>query len=175
MSGPAWASAPLPPAVDPAAPAVLRAALPDARRAGASRLTVWGFDVYDASLWVTPGFRAADWAQSAFALQLRYLRDFEGREIAQRSLDEMRRAAPPMTEAQSRQWLHAMASIFPNVRQGDRLLGLYEPGTGVRFFYNGAPIGTVNDASFAQRFFAIWLGPQTSEPAMRDALLAPLK
>ncbi len=152
-------------------PPELRAALPEAQRGGEARLTYWGFNVYDASLWTGAGFRSGDWPRHAFALELHYLRAFDGEDIAKRSADEMRRAGP-MTAAQSSQWLDAMKAAFPDVKKGDRLLGLYEPGVGVRFFHNGTPTGTVRDADFAQRFFGIWLGPRTSEPAMREALLA---
>lgn len=152
----------------------LRAAMPEARPAGAIRFTTWGFDIYDASLWVAPGFRADSWSQRPLALELRYLRSFDGEDIAKRSLDEMRRVNP-MPDAQAAQWLRAMKSAFPDVKKGDRLLGVYDPETGARFFHNGAPTATVGDPQFAQRFFAIWLAPQTSEPAMRDALLAPVK
>jgi hypothetical protein len=161
------------PAAAEPAPAV-RAALPEARPAGAFRFTSWGFDIYDASLWVSPGFRAERWAQRPLALELHYLRAFEGDDIARRSLDEMRRAAP-VPDAQAALWLRAMKAAFPNVKKGDRLLGVYDPDTGTRFFHNGTPTAAVADAQFAQRFFAIWLAPQTSEPAMRDALLAPVR
>lgn len=156
------------------APPALRAALPDAKPAGAIRFTSWGFDIYDASLWVAPGFRVDRWFQQPLALQLQYLRAFDGDDIAQRSLDEMRRAAP-VSDAQAAQWLRAMKTAFPDVKKGDRLLGVYDPEAGARFFHNGAPTATVADAQFAQRFFAIWLAPQTSQPAMREALIAPVR
>ncbi|MEJ7686316.1 MAG: chalcone isomerase family protein [Variovorax sp.] len=162
-AGASSAAAPVPPE--------LRTALPEAQRSGAARLTYWGFDVYDASLWVAAGFRPGDWPRHAFALQLHYLRAFDGEDIAKRSVNEMRRAGP-MTATQSAQWLDAMKAAFPDVKKGDRLLGVYAPGAGVRFFHNGTATGTVRDADFAQRFFGIWLGPQTSEPALREALLA---
>lgn len=165
----AGASAPL---GNPAPAAEVRTALPEARLGGATRFTVWGFEVYDAILWTTPGFQPAQWAERPFALELRYLRSFDGDAIAERSLEEMRRAAS-MTDAQRSQWLAAMKAAFPNVKKGDRLTGVYAPGGGARFFHNGAASGTVSDAQFAQRFFAIWLGPRSSEPAMRDALLGP--
>ncbi|MET0543606.1 MAG: chalcone isomerase family protein [Variovorax sp.] len=148
----------------------LKAALPDVQRAGESRLTVWGFAVYDASLWVTPGFRAAEWSARPLALELMYLRDFDGESIAKRSLEEMRRSGPIGPE-QAALWLRTMNQAFPDVKKGDRLIGIYEPGTGVRFLHNGRTTANVRDAQFAQRFFAIWLGPQTSEPVLRDALL----
>ncbi len=148
----------------------IRAALPGAQRAGASRLRVWGFEVYDASLWVAPGFRAADWAGKPLALELQYLRKFDGDDIARRSLDEMERAGP-IAPTQAALWLRTMTQAFPDVQKGDRLTGIYEPGIGVRFLHNGRTTANVRDAQFAQRFFAIWLGPQSSEPALREALL----
>lgn len=172
MAMPSSASAqPMASAAAPAAPAPLRALLPDARRFGTARLTIWGFQVYDAVLWVGDGFQATAWAQQPLALELRYLRDFEGAAIARRSIDEMRRSGP-IDAALSDRWLQAMQAVFPDVKKGDRLLGVYEPGTGARFFHNDRPAGAVRDPAFAERFFAIWLGAQTSEPAMRDALLA---
>ncbi|MEP6723055.1 MAG: chalcone isomerase family protein [Variovorax sp.] len=150
--------------------AEVSAALPGAKRAGASRLTVWGFEIYDATLWVSPGFSAAEWAAKPLVLELQYLRRFEGDDIARRSLDEMRRAEPIAPE-QATLWLRTMAQAFPDVKKGDRLTGIYEPGAGVRFLHNGRTTANVRDPQFARRFFGIWLGPQSSEPALREALL----
>lgn len=154
-----------------APPAELQAVLPSARLAGAARLTAWGFNVYDARLFVAPGFRSETYEQTPFALELRYLRALAGRDIAQRSLDEMRRAGP-LPDALAAQWLREMVVMFPDVKKGDSLIGLNQPSGGVRVFFNGVPRGTLGDAAFAARFFGIWLAPQTSEPAMRAALLA---
>jgi len=41
----------------------------------------------------------------------------------------------------------------------------------VRFFLNGRPTGVVAEAEFAARFAGIWLGPATSAPDLRQALL----
>ncbi len=155
---------------DASKPSELGTALPEARRAGGTRLKVWGFDIYDASLWVTPGFRADGWAQRPLALELRYLRNFDGEDIARRSLDEIKRAGP-VSDAQATLWMREMKGAFPDVRKGDRLVGVYEPEVGVRFFHNGTPTAPIADPQFAQRFFAIWLGAKTSEPEMREALL----
>src|SRR6218665_2691275 len=43
----------------------IQAALPTAWPAGSGRLRVWGFEVYDASLWVAPGFRQGSFAEHA--------------------------------------------------------------------------------------------------------------
>ncbi|MBC7680734.1 MAG: chalcone isomerase family protein [Ferruginibacter sp.] len=147
-------------------------ALPQARLAGTTRLSVWGFDIYDARLWAAPGFQAERYADTALALELRYLRDFSRADIARRSLDEMRRSAP-ISDAQAKAWQQKLELAFPDVRKGDRILGIYLPQTRTaRFLTNGQPTGEVSDGDFARLFFGIWLSPQTSEPAMRRALLA---
>ena len=103
-------------------------------------------------------------------LELEYLRDLKGQAIAERSLQEMRRAGP-LPEAQAQRCLAEMQRIFPDVKAGDRITGQHLPGTGARFWFNGRPAGQVDDASFARLFFGIWLAPTTSEPDMRLALL----
>jgi hypothetical protein len=105
------------------------------------------------------------------ALELRYALRFSASQIAERSLVEMRRAGPIGADDEQR-WLQTMRRLFPDVQSGDRLTAVLRPGEGARFFHNGRPLGNVMDAVFAVRFLAIWLGPQTSEPALRNALLA---
>jgi len=147
------------------------AALPQAQAAGTARLAVWGFAVYDARLWVAPGFRQSAFDSHALALELTYLRAFTAADIARRSIEEMRRAGS-FDAAQAQRWQAALAQLLPDVQPGDRLLGVHDPERGARFFHNGKPLGEIADARFSRLFFAIWLGPATSEPALRQALLA---
>lgn len=167
---PLWAGDRLANAAVPVPPAELNAALPGAVFRGAKRLRVWGFDVYDARLWTLPGFAAERYEAEPFALELGYLRDFNGQAIAERSLKEMRRIGSAPAELQAR-WLEEMAQVFPDVRRGERLLGVNRPGEGAFFWFNGQPLGALRDAQFARLFFGIWLSPRTPEPALRQALL----
>ncbi|MBA3056670.1 MAG: chalcone isomerase family protein [Gammaproteobacteria bacterium] len=153
------------------APAEVRTALRGARWSGSARLRYWGFDVYDARLWVSDDFRASRFAQHALMLELVYLRGLQGSSIAERSLVEMRRSAA-IAQAQAQRWLAAMQDAFPDVKAGDRLTGLHSPGVGARFWFNGQPRAFVADPEFSRLFFGIWLAPSTSEPQMRSALLA---
>lgn len=149
----------------------VRAALPEARLAGTSRLRVWGLEVYDAQLWVGPGFRASHYENHPLALSLGYLRALKGPLIAERSLKEMR-ALGELSSAQADAWLRAMTQIFPDVNATDRLTGLHQPGVGARFWLNAQPIGQVADPGFSALFFGIWLAQASSEPALRKQLLA---
>ncbi len=158
-------------AAGPAVPHPVSTVVADARLSGESLFRYFGFAVYKARLWVSPQFKPTDLTGQPFALALDYQRDFAGADIAERSLTEMKRAGG-FSDAQGAQWLAKMKEVFPNIRKGDQLLGIHVPGVGARFLHNGQPLAEVRDTEFSRRFFGIWLSPNTSEPALRSALLA---
>jgi len=57
------------------------------------------------------------------------------------------------------------------VRKGDRITGVNLPPGIVRFYFNGQPIGEIDDPEFTRAFFGIWLDPRTSRPEFRKRLL----
>ena len=132
------------------------------------RYQVWGFEIYDARLWTQPGFTVQNYTASPFALELSYLRSFDGTAIAKRCMDEMHKLGN-ISAAQEKDWLKAMTELFPNVRQGDRLVGIYKPNEGAEFWFQQKRLGAVNDPQFAKLFFGIWLHEATSAPAIRQA------
>jgi len=149
------------------------ATLPQAQLIGKGRLTVFGFQVYDARLWAAPDFRSrgeSGYATQPLALELSYLRNFKALDIAERSIKEMRRSAV-VNDAQEAKWLLEMQRVVPDVKTGDRILGIHKPGIGAEFWVNGKPVGEIQDAEFARLFFGIWLSPKTSEPQIRILLL----
>ena len=168
---PAMVGAQTPTAAPTVPPPEVSADLPGAVWAGTGRMRYFTFNVYDATLWVAPGFSAKQYMQSAFALDLSYLRNLDGHAIAQRSLVEMRRGAT-LTPAQEQRWLAAMQQAFPDVKAGDHITGLHQPGVGASFWFNGASRTVVADTEFSRLFFGIWLAESTSEPRLRTALLA---
>jgi Chalcone isomerase-like len=149
------------------------AQLPDAKPSATVRLRVWGFSIYDAKLWVQRGFKAEGFEQERFGLELRYLRSLKRADIAQRSIAEMRRFAP-IGQAKADLWLARMLESFPDVQDGDTLVGVNKPGVGASFYMNGKLLGEVNDPEFARLFFSIWLHPNSSEQGMRRAMLESL-
>lgn len=151
-------------------PQAVTQAIAGARNLGQARLTVYGFNIYDAKLWVSDRFSAANYASESFALELKYLRNFSGPMIAERSVKEMRRLGA-VTDAQAEKWLQSMNSVFPDIKKGDVLLGLHRPDGSAGFILNGKPIGEIRDVEFTRLFFGIWLSPKTSEPKMRKQLI----
>lgn len=133
------------------------------QRRGQGRFTRFGLLIYEATLW-----SGASPEEPPLALRLDYRRSIAGRTIARASVDEMRRLGAD--EASLSRWGAQMAALFPDVRAGDAILGVYQPGR-AEFLFNGRWLGAIDDAEFARRFFAIWLDPRTSAPALRAALL----
>ena len=147
--------------------------LPGVKPSTQQRLSIWGFDVYDARLWLRPGFSMTSYSAHAFVLEVSYLRSLEGEAISKRSIDEMRKVGA-FSRDQESNWFKAMSDIFPNVQKGDRLQAVNAPNLGVEFLLNDKVIGRIQDPLFAQLFFGIWLHESSSAPALRQAWMKGL-
>ena len=151
--------------------AQLRSVLRTPRLVGQQRFTYWGFDVYDASLWASATFVAEDWATQLLVLELRYLRDFKGADIAQRSIDEMQ-GQRALSATQQSNWSATLQALIPNVRAGEHITGIYTPNKGMQLLHQDRVLGELRDPELAQRFLGIWLAPETSHRKLRQQLLA---
>jgi hypothetical protein len=152
---------------------------------GESRFKVMFFKVYDAKLAVSKLLSNKqqnneqaqnegtykEWKQDTpFALSLTYLRDFEGEDIASRSVDEMRDIGYT-DEVLLAKWFEQMRSVFPNVKEGENITGVFDKNKHTHFYHEGKLIGSIDDKMFGESFFGIWLNEKTSEPKMRKQLL----
>ena len=131
---------------------------------GQGRMTFWGFDIYDARLYV-----GDQRGQTGFALDLNYLRSLKGSDITKRTIDEMQRLG--VGEANRSTWGKKLDGIFPDVVSGSSLTAIHVPGRGTVFLYNGKPAGEIAGDDFAKAFFSIWLDPKTAAPKLRTALI----
>jgi hypothetical protein len=109
--------------------------------------------------------------QSKFALSLRYNMHFTSADIVQRSIEEMQHVGP-MSDATAQQYSKQLSSIFCDVNAGDVITSVFTPDKGIKFYYNGKPVGTIVDIAFARHFMDIWLSSQTSAPDLRKQLLS---
>ncbi len=150
-------------------PAHIQQELPDARLSGQGTFRWFGLKIYDAALWV--GESGYQTTSAKFILNLSYARELYGERIAQASIDEIRDLGIGSSE-QQQAWLNQMKTLFPDVREGSQISGLYLPGQAARFYLDGKLLGEINDAEFARAFFAIWLDPRTSAGSLRKQLLA---
>lgn len=148
-----------------------RLPVPDGERwqlQGSGEMRWFGFAIYGAKLWRS----GQQWQNDApYALELTYRRNISAEQLVNTSVDEIVRLGEK-DEQRLRQWRIALMKVFPSVREGDTIIGLHEPGNGARFFFNGKPTGSLDDANLAAAFFAIWLDPRTKAPDLRARLLA---
>jgi hypothetical protein len=147
----------------------------------------WGFRLYHATLWSDR--RPFDPARP-FALELRYYRSISRDRIVSTSIDEIARLAAAdrasagdapgsdsaLPSGKMQQWRQRLLAAMVDVDDGDRLIGVYLPGRGVRFYLvrKGQAeqvLGEIDDDEFARAFFAIWLDSHTREPSLRAHLL----
>jgi hypothetical protein len=134
---------------------------------GEGRLRFIGIHVYDASVWI-PG--ATFSAKEPYALELRYAISINGHALTVRSTKEMR-GQGYTDEAKLSAWEKEMDRVFPDLKPGDRLVGVHVPGKEARFYSQDKFLGVVADPEFARAFFAIWLDEKTSQPALRAKML----
>lgn len=145
----------------------IRGAIANPAIVGEGTLSVAFWDLYDATLYAPDG----KWDPSKpFALSIRYFRDIEGKAIADRSVQEMRKQGF-QDEVTLAAWNAQMKNIFPDVQDGSVLSAVFIPGKHTVFYAGTQPIGTIKGDAFGHRFFDIWLSEKTSEPGLRKQLL----
>ena len=141
--------------------------VPDARKVGEGRLRYFFWDIYDAVLYAPQGF----WKdEPPFALRLSYLRAIPGKDIADRSAEEIRKQGFDDSTTLAA-WHRKMREIFPDVKEGLRLTGVYTVQGHTVFYKNTIEIGRFTDPNFGRAFFAIWLSEKSRFPALRRQLL----
>lgn len=143
------------------------ASVPRASEVGRGVLSFAFWDVYRATLYAPDGrFESG----KPVALTIEYLLSINGKDIADRSIQEMRKQGFT-DEAKLASWNDQLKSIFPDVRNGTVLSAVYQPGEQTVFYDGSTAIGSVAGDDFGRLFFGIWLGERTSEPKLRRALL----
>ena len=154
------------PVASTASPIVAGRYVPDAGKVGDGVLTYLFWDVYRATLYAP----ASQWRPDRpFALSLRYMRELKGRDIADRTIEEIRKQGFS-DEAKLTEWSALLSALFPDVADGDSLTAVRDAEGRTLFYRDAQRIGMIDDPGFAPRFFGIWLDENTSEPKLRRKL-----
>lgn len=148
--------------------------VPQAHQIGQGEFTWFGLGIYTATLWSAAKTQDMN---TPFALQLTYHRHIGAQRFVDSSIAEMRRLGErhgsPVSADQLTKWEGYLSRIFPDVSDGDQLVGVFIPGKGCRFYDRNRQLGQVDDPEFARAFFAIWLDPDTRDTDLRNHLLGP--
>jgi hypothetical protein len=133
---------------------------------GSGELTWLGLTVYHATL-LTP--EGSFEPETQHALKLDYQFRFSKEQLAKASLKEIERLYGKQTDGPA--IIAQLEAVLSDVRKGDYILGLHQPGKGASFYNHDGFLGTLEDPKLARDFFSIWLHPDTSEPDLRAQLL----
>ncbi len=143
--------------------------LPFAQPIGQGEFRWFGFHIYTATLW--SGHKPFD-ESTPFALELTYHCHISRDRFVQSSMDEIRRIFGQRFSADKlRGWEALLSQAFPDVNDGDQLIGIFIPHQGCRFYDKNGLRVSIDDPEFARAFFAIWLDPHTRDNRLREQLL----
>ncbi|APV48499.1 hypothetical protein BWI17_01630 [Betaproteobacteria bacterium GR16-43] len=158
----------LPAIAAPPLPELVNKEYPGLKELGEGRLRFLAIHVYDSSVWTSAP--TAYTPNDLFALEIRYAISIKGKALSDRSLKEMK-GLGYTDEAKRARWEAEMDRVFPDLRPGDRIVGVNVPGKGARFYGQDKFLGAIDDPEFARAFFGIWLDDKTSEPSLRAKML----
>ena len=135
---------------------------------GEARLKVLIWEVYDSALFTPSGHWQGD---APYRLSLHYLRNIPAAKLVEQTENAWRqqgRDHPRLNE-----WLDLLGELWPDITEGDNLVfGLSALGESA-FWFNGSPLGSIDDRDFGPLFGGIWLDPDTPRPELRAQLIGP--
>ena len=135
---------------------------------GEARLKVLIWEVYDSALFTPSGRWQGD---APYRLSLHYLRNIPAAKLVEETEKAWRdqgRNHPKLN-----QWLGLLGDLWPDITEGDNLVfGLNALGDSA-FWFNGSPLGSIEDRDFGPLFGGIWLDPDTPRPELRAQLIGP--
>jgi hypothetical protein len=105
-------------------------------------------------------------------LEIQYLRDFDAQALVEQTGEEWNHLQ--ISHERRDQWLEQLATLWPDVGKNDVIALEIDSANRSTFYFNSEILGVIDDADFGEHFVAIWLSPNTSRPALREALIGSL-
>ena len=108
------------------------------------------------------------------ALKITYLRDISQQDLIEATQKQWRELGLNLPD--EGQWLKDLASIWPDVNEGD-VITLIVDAQQVSHFYlsnnndDVTTLGRLDNQAFGSSFLAIWLSKDTSRPDLRSQLI----
>ena|SRR6056300_461452 len=144
---------------------IAMAAVDDLVPSGKGDLDWLFLDIYEATLYTTDG--KFEPQRYPLALAINYQRSIDAADLIKTTADEWRR----LQVTYSKNWLSQLTELWPDVKKGDNLTMRAESPHKAKFYFNGSPIGTIDEKGFAEAFLAIWLSPDTRDQKLRAQLI----
>ena len=135
---------------------------------GGDRLTWgWFWDIYDAALYLPPGFAGDPLEDAAKRYEVVYRRHFSATDCRTATDKTFGRGLSTFSVSDRA----AINALYVDVGPGDRFAYTYVPGIGTTLSVNGRDLGTVPGPAAAKALFAIWIGPMAVDEDLKAALL----
>jgi len=140
---------------------------------GTREATIFNVDVYVAALYLeTPrrdGYAICE-AEELKRLILHFVRDVSAGDIAEAWAEGfVKNGGDDLTVYEDR--IEILNSWMCEMKDGDRMMFTYIPGTGLEVSVKGSVMGTIEGVDFTGVFFSIWLGDDPPNDGLRDGLL----
>ncbi|MDB3880383.1 chalcone isomerase family protein [Alphaproteobacteria bacterium] len=140
---------------------------PDLEIVGTGILRVFFMDIYSLTL----HSKERDFSVSDhFALEFDYKKSISKKTIVDASMDELSKAQN-VGSVEIRAWKKILEKGIRDMQAGDKASVVFSKTGDVEFWLENKELISFKDPKFAENFAAIWLGPQTSRPKLRLALL----
>jgi len=136
-------------------------------KVGETRLKVFLFNVYDASLFTDTG---AYEDFETLALRIDYLRDISAKALIERTEKEWGKLEIEVTE-RHREWLEELEQTWPDIKKGDCLVAYWQKNEGLQFINRDGRLGESFPDEFAEDFVSIWLAEESSYRENRNELV----
>ena len=133
---------------------------------GTARLKVLFWEVYDSQLFTPSG----SWqGEAPYQLSLRYLRDIPASKLVEETDKAWRQQG--RSHPKQNEWLEQLNAMWPDIARGDNLVFALNAKGQSAFWFNGRPIGGIEDRDFGALFGGIWLDQDSPQPALRNQLI----
>ena len=140
---------------------------PDLQVVGTGVLKVFFMDIYSVTLHSKErDYRVSD----HFALEFDYKKSVSKKIIVDASMDELSKA-PNVSSVEKKAWKQILEKGISDMQAGEKASVVFSKSGNVEFWSENREPISFQDIKFARNFAAIWLGPKTSHPKLRLALL----
>ena len=140
---------------------------PDLQVVGTGVLKVFFMEIYSLTLHSKErNYSVSD----HFALEFDYKKSVSKKTIVDASMDELAKA-PNVGSVEIKAWKQILEKGISDMQTGEKASVVFSKTGDVEFWVENQEPISFKDLKFAENFAAIWLGPQTSHPKLRLALL----
>ena len=140
---------------------------PDLQVVGTGVLKVFFMDIYSLTLYSKERYYSVS---DHFALEFNYRKSVSKKTIVDASMDELSKV-PNVGSVEKKAWKQILEKGISDMQAGERASVVFSKSGNVEFWSENREPVSFQDLKFAKNFAAIWLGPQTSHPKLRSALL----